>query len=324
VIIKKGINYNAGIDNGGGGAGNDKLIFNSPEEAVKALESKGYVVRTVDQENEYISNRLKDEIGNKVKEIHSRYDQDIKELTGYEKQDNEKTYDLLKRAVGELSNEKKSLAEKLEQLKKEGMSGNKAAEEIQAQFEASKNNWTKERQELEAKLKTVEQKQFNYRFENEIGGALNKIIPTLKSPEAIGGKAVFDRAVKAAIDEFKSQYKVDLSESGFVYHDKDGKPVMNSKTHTPKTTEELLSESLKFLVDEQRRQTGAGASAGQAVGGSANDQLAEYTINQQFRSRVELTNYLIRERKLDQNSAEFAKFYQANSKTPDGNPLPLK
>ena len=91
MFIKKGIKYSAGNDNGGGGgAGNDKLTFNNPEEAAKALESKGYVVRTVDQENEYISNRLKDEIGNKVKEIHSRYDQDIKELTGFEKEDNEK------------------------------------------------------------------------------------------------------------------------------------------------------------------------------------------------------------------------------------------
>jgi len=91
----------------------EQEIANSPDlltGVVGLINKKGFVVRSQDEEKSYIENyernvipnKVSASIGDKVKEIATRYEQDLLEITGLQKEPTEKYYDFQKRVFNEL------------------------------------------------------------------------------------------------------------------------------------------------------------------------------------------------------------------------------
>lgn len=106
------------------------LISSFKSDFTESLKSEGVILRSPDEEKEFLSNyekniipaKVESEIGQKVRAVHDQYDNDLFELTGERKQPHEKTYDFLKRKMADLKKQKKDgnddpvLADKIKTL----------------------------------------------------------------------------------------------------------------------------------------------------------------------------------------------------------------
>lgn len=101
-----------------------KEALQTPEiktEVLNLIKADGFVIRSKDEDATYIANHEKNvipglvsqQIGDKIKEVHDRYDQDIFDATGLKKDPNEKTYEFTKRVL-------KNLKEQAEKAGKDG------------------------------------------------------------------------------------------------------------------------------------------------------------------------------------------------------------
>jgi hypothetical protein len=110
----------------------------------ETLGKKDFTIRTKDEQATYEQNFKKDviekEIPGKIKEVHDQYDKDVSEMTGLKREQNEKTYDFVKRALKANTGDSAALTAKIktleEQIAKGDTSGatKKLLEEAEAKF----------------------------------------------------------------------------------------------------------------------------------------------------------------------------------------------
>jgi hypothetical protein len=224
-------------------------------EALKYIETQGdkkFVVRTEEEETVFLTNHAKEveekNIGPKIGEVHSRYDEDIFAVTGLKKNPTEKTYDFVKRVMGEFKTkaEKSSVLEKeIGDLKKQiadGTGDKKTLADLEAVQKAYKELEDTKNKEVNT-LKTEHEK---FRMKADILSARSGLVFKKNIPEA-------------AINSLVDQVVNDLINVGAYQDNKlvfleNGVPKRNPHNAlNPYTANDLLKERLKDVLDAGRK-----------------------------------------------------------------------
>lgn len=215
-------------------------------------------------------------IGTKIGALHGQYDTDIFEVTGVKKNDGEKSYDYVKRILGEY----KTKAESVSTVQKELDSSKALVLELQSKLEKGLGDETLRQQlndakaqvsQLQAQLQTKEA-EFNTKkseFESTIINthvdyAFNAATTGLKFKPGIT-ESVQRTLLNAAKAEVLSKGTPEFADDGqggkkLVMRGADGVILNNPKNNlNPYTINELVMEtSLKDVIDTGRKQTGTG------------------------------------------------------------------
>jgi hypothetical protein len=227
------------------------LIGLVESDVLTGLKSKGLVVRTKDEETEFINNYEKNVIGPKIKSVHDQYDNDLFELTGEKKLPTEKTYEFMKR--------------KLTALKAESKAGNNdpvLADEIKA-LSAK----LKERENYVApdEVEKIKGKYFADSVSLRLGSSLDKkaiSVPAHITDEK--AKQSFIETQRRFIkNDFVSRFTAKQNDSGEIVYYEGDKLLTDAKTAAPKTEQQLIDESYSgYFVPDKKPAAGAGSGSG--------------------------------------------------------------
>jgi len=204
-------------------------------------------------------------IGQKVGELHGRYDEDIKTVAGIEKNAGEKSYEYMKRALSTFKTQAESTStlqasldeahQKVTDLEKAAAEGStdpvlkqqlKDAQDnltaLESTFETEKGNWEKEKSKFAEQVTSI---QVDTAFDRAAAGL------KFKTSYPASVQKTLTRAAKA---EVLADVTPDWIESGgekvMVLRDKQGEILRNKNNKlNPYTVEELLSEKLKDVLD---------------------------------------------------------------------------
>jgi hypothetical protein len=267
---------------------------------------------TDEQINAFVTlgnNAVKTRIGEHTNKIYTGIDQDIENETGLKKEEGERTYAFVKRAlkVGnkELSGYLSELKEAKKTLEAQVKSGDvtgatkKQIEELESKIkdkESEVSLWkTKYDTDLTAKetaIKEATEKNMKIRIDHNMAEALTgfKFIEEAKLP-----KVARDATVGAAKSAVLSEYKPDFITDGngnerLVWKNAQGEIARNPENKLePFTTAELLSKHIDPILDKGRQQTGAGT---QPPASGKSSFTGQYTLDG-ARTQVEATTKLV-------------------------------
>lgn len=213
-------------------------------------------------------------INTKIGELHGRYDEDVKAVTGIEKKQGEKSYDYVKRVLGdfkakiggatELQNKITGYETEIANLKQQ-ISEGKGDEVIRqqlkdaqtelatlkTQYDTDKQAWANKEKEFSQQITSI---QVDAQFEKAVAGLKFKA----GYPEGVQ-----KTLIKSTKDAILSQYKPDWVEADgkkiMVFRDAKGEILRNkSNGLNPYTAQELISEQLKEVLDPGKKTTGTG------------------------------------------------------------------
>lgn len=213
-------------------------------------------------------------INTKIGELHGRYDEDVKAVTGIEKNQGEKSYDYVKRVLGdfkskiggatELQNKITGYETEIANLKQQISSGKgdevirqqlKDAQTelatLKTQYDTDKQAWGNKEKEFSQQITGI---QVDTQFEKATAGLKFKA----GYPESVQ-KTLLSSAKSAIL----GTYKPDWVEAGgtkvMVFRDEKGEIVRNkANSLNPYTAQELISEQLKEVLDPGKKTTGTG------------------------------------------------------------------
>jgi hypothetical protein len=231
----------------------NELFAGSEPVVLQALQSKGYVVRSQDQEKEFLTNYEKNQlepkinqlfeqkIGERIRQVHDQYDKDLLEMTGQRKDVNEKTYDFLKRTYSSRLDETSRV--------------------LQSQVGQLTDKLTVREQELE-QTKQEYQKQFSsFKVNSTIDSELSKrtiyVPPTITDEET---KARFISEQKEMMkSRLLSKYSYSDTDNGILFLKPDGTPVLNPKNASKATMTDLLDTEFGVYFIDSSKQGGLGS-----------------------------------------------------------------
>lgn len=222
-------------------------------------------------------------IGKRIGELHGQYDKDILDVTGVSKKDGEKSYDYMKRVLGDYkgkidsskgvkaeldkANEKiTELQSKIEKgagdetLRTELKDTKTRVSQLQDQLKAKETEFAAKKAEYETAMRNTH---VDYAFQAAVAGLKFK-------------PGVTDAVRKVLLDSAKAEVLAKGTpdfigdEKRLVLRDKDGNILNNVKNNlNPYTIQELVMEtSIKDMIDTGRVQTGGGTGPGAGSGGS--------------------------------------------------------
>jgi hypothetical protein len=227
---------------------------------VKGAEAEGMVVRTKEQDQQFLTNHVNAVVADRVKvdlqkEVDKEFgnamrkiDDEIKIITGIEKKPGEKTTDYAKRAVEE---------------KRQG--GDPVTREKVTQLEQL---LASTKTDYETKLKDADAKLFNKEIEWQVTGALDKAsiaVPVhLKTDDE---KQNFINQQKGMMRQgFLGSYIAKKDEQGNVIYYEGDKPLMNQKDGKPKGASDIIGEKYSaWFVPPGEKKTGTGSGEGGGI-----------------------------------------------------------
>jgi len=208
-------------------------------------------------------------IGSKVGEIHGGYDTDVLNVTGIAKNQGEKSYDYVKRVLGDYKGKVEAGAgatEKLTEaqnevtrLKAEMAKGGDA--EIKAQLDKAKQDLTDLTGKYDADKSAWDTEKTQWQKDQETA-KINKAFG--KATEGLTFKAAYPEGVqKTLINAAKAQVLAEATPSEvddvMVFRDKDGNIMRNpANRNSPFTAEELITAKLTDALEPAKKQTGTG------------------------------------------------------------------
>lgn len=221
-------------------------------------------------------------INTKIGELHGRYDEDVKSVTGIEKSSGEKTYDYVKRVLADLktksvgATELQSYENEIATLKSQIANG-KGDEAIRqqlrdaqaelatlkTQYEVDKQTWGSKEKDYTNKIAGIE---IDSNFEKAVAGLKFRA----GYPESVQ-RTLLSSAKSAILGAYKPDWVEADGQRIMVFRDKNGEILRNkSNSLNPYTADELISEQLKEVIDNGRIITGAGTQGqGNGQSGSA-------------------------------------------------------
>ena len=221
-------------------------------------------------------------INTKIGELHGRYDEDVKSVTGIEKNSGEKTYDYVKRVLAGLkaksvgATELQSYENEIATLKSQIANG-KGDEAIRqqlkdaqaelstlkAQYDVDKQNWGNKEKEFTNKITGIE---IDSNFEKAVAGLKFRA----GYPESVQ-RTLLSSAKSAILGAYKPDWVEADGQRIMVFRDKNGEILRNkANSLNPYTADELISEQLKEVLDNGRIITGVGTQEqGNGQSGSA-------------------------------------------------------
>lgn len=218
-------------------------------------------------------------IGTRIGELHGQYDNDVLSVTGIAKNQGEKSYDYVKRVLGEykqkaagteaLNTQITELKTQIEGYKKtiEAGKGNEAiAQQLrdaqkqladtQALFEAKSKEW-------QGKYDTLNTQYQQSLIDAEFGKALQGMKFKSIYPESVQ-KTLIESAKRTVLASAKPDWVEENGERKLVFRDAAGNIMTNQENRlNPFTPGELLQRELKDVLDTGRRQTGTGTQGQQ-------------------------------------------------------------
>ena len=224
-------------------------------------------------------------IGNRIGELHGQYDQDVLSVTGIAKRQDEKSYDYVKRVLGdykakaagadELNAKITTLQTEIEGYKKtiaEGKGNEAVAQQLkdaQKQLKDTQDLFESKQKEWQDKYDTLntqyQQSQINAEFDKALQGIKFKSI----YPETVQ-RTLIDSAKRTVLSTAKADWVEENGARKLVFRDASGNIMTNPENKlNPFTPAELLTRELKDVIDTGRQQRGAGTKGGQGGQGGS-------------------------------------------------------
>lgn len=262
-------------------------------------------------------------IGNKIGELHGRYDTDVLSATGIKKNDGEKSYDYVKRVLGQYKAELdgvKTIKTQLDAANSKiaelqgKLENNTGDEVLRQQLKDTKNQVTQLQSKLTAKENELSKKEseykkglidvrFNYAFDNAVEGLKFKDGITEPIKKVLINSARAEVLAKGTPDYVELNGKQQL-----VFRDAAGQIITNSRTNlNPYTVKELVMEtSLKDAMAEVRRVPGGGTGPNfEGKGGKGTVTLDLSEARTQVEADKIIENYLLASG-ITRDSADFS------------------
>ena len=226
-------------------------------------------------------------IGTRIGELHGQYDTDVLTVTGIAKRQGEKSYDYVKRILGdyktkaasadalnqtiatlqtEIEGYKKTIAEGKgnEEVAKQLKDAQKQLADTQSLFEQKNAEWENKYSALNTQYQTS-------LIDAEFGKALSGMKFKSIYPESVQ-KTLIDSAKRTVLSTAKPDWLEENGEKKLVFRDSTGNIMTNPENKlNPFTPGELLKRELKEVLDNGRQQTGAGTKNLQGGGSSTFD-----------------------------------------------------
>jgi hypothetical protein len=223
-------------------------------------------------------------IGTRIGELHGQYDNDVLSVTGINRNQGEKTYDYVKRVLGDYKTKAEAasalettisdLNTKIQGYEKtiaEGKGNETIAKQLkdaqdrvaalENQYNTDKANWEKEKGEYSVKEQKI---LLNVEFD--------KALSSLKFKKEFT-PAVVNALVKSAKDEILGTAKPDWIDDGkggkvLVFRDQQGSILNNPENQlNPYTLSELLAKNLSDALEISRKVTGGNTKEGETKDG---------------------------------------------------------
>ena len=215
-------------------------------------------------------------IGTKIGALHGQYDADIFSISGISKADGEKTYDYLKRVLGDYKTKldgTKTLSAQLEAQKKKvteletKLAAGVSDEAVKQQLKDARHQVTQLQTQLAAKTEELDNAKKDYEKKEkdlQVGFAFTNATAGIKFKADVS-EPVRKILLAAAKDEILAKGTPDFVDDGnggkkLVLRDAAGNTLNNPKNNlNPYTIEELVMEtSLKDVIDTGKQQPGGG------------------------------------------------------------------
>lgn len=249
-------------------------------------------------------------IGTKIGALHGQYDADILSISGISKTDGEKTYDYLKRVLGEYKTKldgTKTLSAQLEAQKKKvteletKLAAGGSDEAVKQQLKDARHQVTQLQTQLTAKTGELDKAKKDYEKKEkdlQVGFAFTNATAGIKFKADVS-EPVKKILLAAAKDEILAKGTPDFVDDGnggkkLVLRDAAGNTLNNPKNNlNPYTIEELVMEtSLKDVIDTGKQQPGGGTKPTQP----SNHQTVNLdllTAKTQQEADIQIENYLL-------------------------------
>lgn len=227
-----------------------KLVFDTLKEKEFNVIPKTEFDTFLNTHRQSIEKKIADD---KTSEIYTNIDKDLFEVAGVKRPPEKKTYEVIKETLKDYKEKLAALNAENEDYKKKIAEGSQD-KTLTTRIEALE----KQKADLE---KAIQEKD-SLVFQKDVNGRLLAAKQTLPA---------FKKEIPASvIDSYWNTLKTQLItgakvENGrYVYHDKDGKPILDDKAQIA-SEEYILKEMLKDVLDQGRQQTGTGS--GQSAAG---------------------------------------------------------
>lgn len=258
-------------------------------------------------------------IGKKIGELHGQYDNDVVAVAGVQKNQGEKSYDFVKRVLGDfktkaesaatLTGEITTLKSEIEGYKTQIAAGKgneviaqqlkdaqKKADDLQKQYDTDKTAWDTEKGTYVSEVNNV-------KLETEFEKATAKLKFQKQYPESVQA-TLLDAAKNAIIGTTKQDWVEVNGKKVLVFRDKDGNILNNPENKlNPYTASELLTKQLKDVLDLGKLQGGGGT--GNPPAGETVDIADIGTAKTQVEADAMIAKYLLA-KGLTRGSQDFA------------------
>lgn len=249
-------------------------------------------------------------IGTKIGALHGQYDADILSISGINKADGEKSYDYLKRVLGEYKTKldgTKTLSAQLEAQKKKvteletKLAAGGSDEAVKQQLKDARHQVTQLQTQLTAKTGELDKAKKDYEQKEkdlQVGFAFTNATAGIKFKADVS-EPVKKILLAAAKDEILAKGTPDFIDDGnggkkLVLRDAAGNTLNNPKNNlNPYTIEELVMEtSLKDVIDTGKQQPGGGTKPNPSSSHrTVNLDLS--TAKTQQEADIQIENYLL-------------------------------
>lgn len=248
-------------------------------------------------------------IGARIGELHGQYDADVLSVTGIAKNQGEKSYDYVKRILGDykqraagteaLNTQISDLKNQIEGYKKtieEGKGSEAVAQQLrdaQKQLADTQNLFESKNKEWEDKYNDLNSQYQNSLIDAEFGKALQGMKFKSIYPESVQ-RTLIESAKRTVLSTAKPDWVEDNGVKKLVFRDSAGNIMTNQENRlNPFTPGELLQRELKDVLDTGRQQKGAGTQGVQGGRGGAGGSLDLIGITNQVDADNAISKHLM-------------------------------
>ena len=261
-------------------------------------------------------------IGTKIGALHGQYDADILNVSGIAKAEGEKSYDYLKRVLGDYKTKldgTKTLSAQLETQKNKvteleaKLAAGGSDEALKQQLKDARHQVTQLQTQLTAKTGELDRAKKDYEQKEkdlQVGFAFTNATAGIKFKADVS-EPVKKILLAAAKDEILAKGTPDFIDDGnggkkLVLRDAAGNTLNNPKNNlNPYTIEELVMEtSLKDVIDTGRQQPGGGTVPPVKPNGGGGTTLDLSGVKTQLEADTQIEKYLL-STGLTRDNAEF-------------------
>jgi len=266
-----------------------------------------FQVFTADEHKEFLNN-LKDtdifrqQIDGRVSEMHRQYDDDFFEVTGKRRGQDEKTYDFIKREFSNIKKTAADLAEKNQSLQKaiDGK-GDEAYEQLKKEHDTVLQKHQDAMKEWQGKFEAKEKEQVMTRIKGQLESSTSKLKFLATVPqEAVNGLV--------EITKSKLSASAKMIENTVVYLDGNGDVRLDDMMR-PLTTDFVVAEELKSIIDTGRIQTGVDIKEPKVEKDADGKIVVHLSLPDSVKTNVDLTEFLLKSG-LKRGTAEYMAAYE--------------